>query len=62
MENEVLIAENVKIDMEALIMVGNPRFSSHVRFGIATDIVTAIYRGLSPEDRRKLEEYRKDGS
>lgn len=58
MENEILIAENVEIDMETLYKALS--VSSHylVRGRATVSIVEAVIKALSPEARNKLEEYR----
>ena len=58
MENEILIAENVEIDMETLAMATSPRYNTYMKRVAGHVILYEIIKALSPADRKKLEEYR----
>ena len=58
MENEILIAENVEIDMETLRKSLSMHVNPLTRSTARVDIIMAIVEALSPEDRKRLEEYR----
>jgi len=59
MKNEVLIAENVEVDMETLATAQSHRAHPITRTGALYDIWNAVIEALGPEDRKRLEEYRK---
>ena len=52
MENEILIAENVEIDMETLCDAQEQDGALY-----RWKVIDAVIKGLSPEDRKRLEEY-----
>jgi len=55
---EFLIVENVEIDFETLSKAqGRPYTMLHKRAEAAVDIVEAILKGASPEDRQRYEAY-----
>jgi hypothetical protein len=55
---QFLIAENVEIDFETLSAAqGRPYTMLHKRAEAAVDIVEAILKGASPEDRQRYEAY-----
>ena len=59
MENETLIAENVEIDMETLCIATSSALRNHLaQYHARIAILDAVEYALSPEDRKKLEEYR----
>lgn len=56
MENETLIAENVEVDMETLADAMGQGYCSHIaRWAVINVLIEALY----PEDRKRLEDYRK---
>ena len=58
MENEILIAENVEIDMETISKSLSIHTNNLTRSTARVDIIQAIIKALSPEDKIKLEEHR----
>ncbi|MGA2669988.1 MAG: hypothetical protein ABSF21_01005 [Dehalococcoidia bacterium] len=58
MTKEFLCAENVEIGMETLrIAQGRGLTMLHQRAEAAIDIVEALLKGASPEDRQRYEAY-----
>jgi hypothetical protein len=54
--HEVLVAENVKVNMEDLrLATGWSFFNRIARSEAAMKVVDAVISGLSPEDRQRLE-------
>ena len=58
MENEILIAENVEIDLDTLAGTQSPQVNRYKQEWLKDIIVNKVIKALSPEDRKRLEEYR----